>query len=186
MPWIKTIDESEAMESLKDIYNDLERKRGKVANILKIHSLLPKTMETHMALYLSVMFNQSKISREDRELLAIIVSMTNQCQYCIFHHAKALNNYWKNKERIKNLLDHGYKNVRLSQRQLQQLNYAEKLTLSPHQITEEDIMKLKNIGLSDEEILQINLVVSYFNFVNRIVLGLNVEFSEEEISGYKY
>ena len=186
MPWIKTIEESEATDLLKDIYDEIERKRGKVSNIMKIHYLIPRTIETHMDLYLSIMFNRSTISREDRELLAIIVSMTNQCQYCIFHHAEALNNYWKNDERIKDLLDHGYKNLELSQRQRFLLDYGEKLTLSPHLITEEDITKLKNVGLSDEEILQVNLVISYFNFVNRIVLGLNVEFSEEEISGYKY
>jgi len=42
------------------------------------------------------------------------------------------------------------------------------------------------VGLTDEEILSVNLVTSYFNFVNRIALGLGVEFSEEEIKGYKY
>ena len=40
--------------------------------------------------------------------------------------------------------------------------------------------------LTDEDILNINLVVSYFNFVNRIANGLGVEFSEEEVKGYKY
>ncbi|RMG29506.1 MAG: peroxidase, partial [Methanobacteriota archaeon] len=29
-------------------------------------------------------------------------------------------------------------------------------------------------------------ITSYFNFVNRIVLGLGVSYSEEEVAGYKY
>jgi uncharacterized protein YciW len=45
---------------------------------------------------------------------------------------------------------------------------------------------LKQNGWNDEDILLTNLIVSYFNFVNRIALGLGVEFSEEEVKGYKY
>jgi hypothetical protein len=39
--------------------------------------------------------------------------------------------------------------------------------------------------LADEDILLANLVVAYFNFVNRIALGLGVEHGAEEVSGYK-
>jgi len=44
----------------------------------------------------------------------------------------------------------------------------------------------KEIGLSDRNILDINLIASYFNFVNRIALGLGVKFSNDEIRGYKF
>jgi hypothetical protein len=40
--------------------------------------------------------------------------------------------------------------------------------------------------LTDEEVLNVNLVASYFNFANRVVQGLGVEFSEDEVRGYKY
>ena len=40
--------------------------------------------------------------------------------------------------------------------------------------------------MTDEEILNVNLVAGYFNFANRVVQGLGVEASADEISGYKY
>ena len=40
------------------------------------------------------------------------------------------------------------------------------------------------MGLSDRDILDVTLVTAYFNFVNRIALGLGVEFSETELKGY--
>lgn len=43
-----------------------------------------------------------------------------------------------------------------------------------------------NRGFSDTDILTINLITSYFNFVNRIALGLGVGFSDDEITGYMY
>jgi alkylhydroperoxidase family enzyme len=53
-------------------------------------------------------------------------------------------------------------------------------------MTGEDVERLRRTGFSDEEILSINLITSYFNFVNRVAEGLGVEFSEEEVQGYNY
>jgi uncharacterized protein YciW len=53
-------------------------------------------------------------------------------------------------------------------------------------LTQNDITKLQKAGFSDDDILSINLITSYFNFVNRVALGLGVEFSEDEARGYRY
>lgn len=66
------------------------------------------------------------------------------------------------------------------------LEYAFKLTKKPHAINQANINNLRDSEFSDEEILNINLVTSYFNFVNRITLGLGVESTPEEVRGYKY
>ncbi len=59
------------------------------------------------------------------------------------------------------------------------LDYAKSLTIKPTSVKENIIKKLKNIGFSDEDILDINQVVSYFNYVNRIVEGLGVNLETE-------
>jgi alkylhydroperoxidase family enzyme len=45
---------------------------------------------------------------------------------------------------------------------------------------------LKDAGLTDKEILRANLIASYFNFSNRIALGLGVELEEGKARTYKY
>lgn len=55
------------------------------------------------------------------------------------------------------------------------LRYARKLTAQPWTVTEEDVQELRASEFSDKAILQINLVVDYFNFVNRLASGLGVE-----------
>jgi len=40
-------------------------------------------------------------------------------------------------------------------------------------------------GLSDKDMLDMTLIVAYFNFVNRIALGLRVAFNAEKLTGYK-
>ncbi|MDQ3522084.1 MAG: carboxymuconolactone decarboxylase family protein, partial [Gemmatimonadota bacterium] len=63
-------------------------------------SLHPAAMQAHMDLYMAVMFQRSGISREERELIAVVVSAANRCAYCVSHHAAALNAYWKDQERV--------------------------------------------------------------------------------------
>lgn len=70
---------------------------------MKIHSLNPDSMEAHMNLYLILMFGESGLSRSERELIAVVVSVTNKCAYCINHHSVALNNYWNDEDKIKKL-----------------------------------------------------------------------------------
>lgn len=54
------------------------------------------------------------------------------------------------------------------------LEYVEKITLRPARITSEDIDALRNAGFDDLAILQINLIASWFNYINRVADGLGV------------
>jgi alkylhydroperoxidase family enzyme len=66
------------------------------------------------------------------------------------------------------------------------LEYAIKLTNHPEKVIEADVDKLRTAGLPEEAILRVNLIVSYFNFVNRIVSGLGVQLESKESRTYKY
>jgi uncharacterized peroxidase-related enzyme len=65
------------------------------------------------------------------------------------------------------------------------VRHAEKLTSAPGAMTESDLFELRAVGLSDRDILDLTLITAYFNFVNRVALGLGVSFSAEELSGYR-
>ncbi|MFC2094520.1 peroxidase-related enzyme [Bacteroidota bacterium] len=185
MPHIKTVELNEAVGELKDIYSKVVGERGKLSNILKIHSLLPKTMITHLDFYMSVMFDKEGIRRDDAELIATVVSAANKCDYCVNHHTEALKFYWKDEEKVKRAAE-DFRKLDLSEKQIAMLEFAEKLTLYPGNMKEDDVDGLRVNGFSDEEILSITLITNYFNFVNRMANGLGVDFSEEEIKGYKY
>lgn len=59
------------------------------------------------------------------------------------------------------------------------LVYAEKLTLQPAEMVEDDLLPLREAGLDDRAILEANLVVAYFAYVNRIADGLGVQLEPE-------
>ena len=53
--------------------------------------------------------------------------------------------------------------------------YALKLTRTPHDMVESDLAPLRASGLTDRDIVDLNQVVAYFNYVNRVADGLGVE-----------
>jgi len=58
------------------------------------------------------------------------------------------------------------------------LDYAVKLTRAPESVSERDVERLREVGLTDGEILDTCQVVAYYNFVNRMAQGLGVELEE--------
>lgn len=60
------------------------------------------------------------------------------------------------------------------------VEFARKLTSEPGAMKATDVAVLRDAGLTDRAILDATLVVSYFNFVNRIAEGLGVELETGE------
>ncbi|MFO8088039.1 MAG: peroxidase-related enzyme [Bacteroidales bacterium] len=148
--------------------------------------LRPESIVAHMDLYMEIMFTKSELSRAEREMMAVVVSAANACEYCQMHHAQALNHYWKNDEKISRLrID--FETADLTTRELVLCSFANLLTVNPEAYRDEKYLApVKKIGIADNGILDATLVVAYFNFVNRIVMALGLEVSDEEMKGYKY
>jgi uncharacterized peroxidase-related enzyme len=183
MAYITTIPPEAAEGELKALYTELSRSRGKIANILQVHSLRPSALRAHMTLYMDLMFAPGGLSRRERELIAVVVSRANECGYCIAHHAEALARYVSDPTLLE-AVSRGDDAAGLTDRERALSNYARGLTLRPGAATRDDVDALRAEGLDDSEILLANLIVAYFNFVNRIALGLGTETSNEEVSGY--
>ena len=185
MPYIDQIDYERSSGELREIYDELIGSRGKLANIHMIQSLHPKSITAHMKLYMELMFGKSPLRRYQRELLGVVVSRTNNCDYCIKHHAEALNFFWKDEPKT-NAFAEDYKSVELKRKDYLLAEMAEKLTREPNYTGKEQLLDaLRAEKLDDRAILDATLIIAYFNFVNRIVLntGLNLE---ENHGGYKY
>ena len=81
MAFIKMIDEEKAEGKLKKIYETIVGKNGIMANVLKIQSLNPDALKAHYDFYKVLIHGKSALSRAQREMIATIVSVQNQCHY---------------------------------------------------------------------------------------------------------
>jgi uncharacterized peroxidase-related enzyme len=178
MSWIKTIDFAEASDALKKIYKRVTGPNNNVDNVLKIHSLRPHTLVGHMALYKNVLHNSNNtLPKWYLESLGTYVSHLNQCNYCVEHHAEGLKRLLDNDEKYSEIranIKSDQLEKSFDEKMLEGFRYAKKLTLAHHTIFQKDIEALRSVGYDDGEVLEINQLVSYFNYVNRTVVGLGV------------
>lgn len=71
-----------------------------------------------------------------------------------------------------------YRTADLKPRQRAMLDYTDKLTRTPWDMTEEDLRPLRAAGLDDRAILDVNQTAAYYAYVNRVADGLGVVLDE--------
>jgi alkylhydroperoxidase family enzyme len=81
VPYIRLIDEDDAEGLLKEEYDAAVERAGKIFNILKAMSLRPPVLKASIELYREIMFGESGLSRQERELLATVASAAQSCHY---------------------------------------------------------------------------------------------------------
>ena len=81
MAHIRQVRDDEATGRLKAVYDEAIARAGKVFGILRVQSLNPPVLDASIAMYKTIMFGASPLSRARRELIATVVSRANDCFY---------------------------------------------------------------------------------------------------------
>ena len=185
--WIRMLSDDEADADLADALSGARTPHGTVDNVLRVHSLRPNTMRGHMTLYKAALHDEANtIPMWLQETVASYVSILNNCPY-------SLDNHWANARHLMGddakadavwaALQSSRPEEALDGAALAMCRYAEKLTLEPGAMTAADVDALRAEGLDDGQILEINQIICYFNYVNRSINGLGVT-TEGDIVGY--
>lgn len=81
MPYIRQITIDQASGLVKRELEKAVKRAGRVWNIVQIMSLNGRVMKSSMEMYGATMFANSPLSRQQREMLAVVVSKVNHCVY---------------------------------------------------------------------------------------------------------
>jgi len=164
-----------ASPEVKEIYE--KTLRGKPGNVQKALAHRPEMLKNFLAFYASV---GRSLERKLYELIYIRVSLINGCRYCTQHHLASSKRVGLTSEDWAALKAGDYS--RYSEKEKAALTYIDKLTRSPHEISNADFANLKK-HFPDPEIVDIHLLTGLANLTNRFTdpLGLEVEFPEEKI-----
>ena len=178
MTWIKTVKFEEAIGEVKELYQRIKGPNDNVDNIMMAHSLRPHSMVGHMALYKNVIHHpRNTLPKWLLEAIGVCVSSINNCDYCLEHHYEGMRKLLNDEERSKNIriaLERGKAEEVFEGIELAAIMYSVNLTLTPEKISLNDIEGLREAGLDDGQILEINQVAASFAYANRMVLGLGV------------
>jgi uncharacterized peroxidase-related enzyme len=175
MARINLIGMESASPEVKEIYE--KTLRGKPGNAQKALAHRPEMLKNFLPFYASV---GRSLDRKLYELIYIRVSLINQCHYCTQHHLSSSKRVGLTADDWTALKAGNYS--RYSEKERTALTYIEKLTRTPHDITDGDFVPLKK-EFTEPEIVDIHLLTGLANLTNRFTdpLGLEVEFPEEKI-----
>jgi uncharacterized peroxidase-related enzyme len=160
-------------DDLKAAYAKCIEKLGFVPNVLQAYSLRPQKLRNFMAMYNELMLAPSGLSKLEREMVAVVVSSANRCYYCLVAHGQAVRKLSGDSE-LGEMMVMNYRVAKLDRRQRAMLDFAWKLTATPHDVGEEDRAALRAAGLGAEDIFDLAEVVAFFNMSNRMAYGVDM------------
>eukprot|EP01092_Planopodium_desertum_P011829 TRINITY_DN54623_c0_g1_i3.p1 TRINITY_DN54623_c0_g1~~TRINITY_DN54623_c0_g1_i3.p1 ORF type:complete len:138 (-),score=2.06 TRINITY_DN54623_c0_g1_i3:61-474(-) len=117
--------------------------------------------------------DESTLTKLERELIAVAVSSVNRCYYCLVAHGSAVRALSKVPE-LGELMVMNYRLAQLSDKHRAMLDFAVKLTETPHLVDEADRAKLRKVEFSEREIWDICEVAGFFNMSNRVASGTDM------------
>ena len=186
--WIRMISDDEAGPKLCEALELARTPHGTVDNVMRVHSLRPNSMRGHVMLYRAALQDDDNtLPVWLQETIGSYVSLLNRCEYSYANHwtnARTLIGDEVRAELIREALRTGQLDLAFDGRELAVLEYAKKLTTSPGDVVENDVIRLRDSGLDDGQILEANQIIAYFNYVNRHLNGLGVTTSGDVIGYY--
>ena len=186
--WISMISDQDASPELKAALELARTPAGTVDNVMRVHSHRPSTMVGHVKLYRAALHDASNTVPEwFQETIASYVSLINRCDYSYANHWANARHLIGDETRaivIEAALRAGEPQQAFTGKELAMLEYAAKLTREPGNMVEADVARMRSLGADDGQILEVNQVCGYFNYVNRLLNGLGVSLAGDVVGYY--
>ncbi len=160
-------------EDLQKYFKICEEKLGLVPNVLQAYSLRPNRLRKFIDVYNEIMLGESKLTKLEREMIAVVVSSCNRCYYCLVAHGQAVRQLSDNEE-LGEMLVMNYRVAKLDNRMRAVLDFAWNLSESPAHTSDDDRQALFDVGIGNEEYFDICETVAFFNMTNRMAHGVDM------------
>ncbi len=175
MTWIETIAPQDAEGVLREAYDWQARKLGEPTTFTQLGSLYPELVLERLKLYKVVEGSGSGLTKAERALAAFVTSARNQTPHCSSGLRLQLGEFGVDPGLVARIwAGEAEGTVSGDPRTDAILTYSGKLTSAPGSIAEDDIQQLRDVGLSDLDIVDLNNLVAYYNYVNRVANGLGL------------
>ena len=172
MAFIPPITEQEASGALAQAYADVRSAYGTVPDFFLVQGARPDLIAAEFGLSEAIS-KDAALPRAVKEKIGLVVSGINHSSYCIAVHSEALHHLGVPKSLARQLaID--YPSAPASEPEKALFRFADKLTRQPGEIAASDVDELRRHAWNDAQIHETVLAAAWFNFVNRISVGLGL------------
>jgi len=171
--WFPVPDEAELPDDLRSMFAKARERLGFVPNVFRVYAFRPERLSAWFAHFRQLHRPSDQLTAADREMIAVVVSAANRCLYCLVAHGAALRDELGDPvlgERV----SYDWRRAGLDPRRTAICAYAEKLTLTPGEITRGDLQTLLDVGLTLEEAWDVAEISAMYNLTNRMAMATNM------------
>ena len=179
--WFPVPADAELPDGLRGLFAKARERIGFVPNVFRVYAFRPDRLSAWFAHFRQLHEPTDGLDAADREMIAVVVSSANGCLYCLIAHGAALREALGDPvlgERI----SYDWRRAGLDHRRTAICAYAEKLTVSPREVTRDDLRTLLDAGLTLEEAWDVAEIAAMYNLTNRMAMATNM-LPNEEYSG---
>jgi len=159
-------DIAELPEDLRERILDVQR-TGFVPNVFLAMAHRPAELRAFIGYHDALMDSDVGLTRAEREMIVVATSAARQCPYCVVAHGAILRVRAKD-PLLSDFISTSYRAAAISERQRAMLDYAFKVSLTPEQVEEADLQRLREHGFDDEAIWDIGAITAFFAMSNRM------------------
>lgn len=153
------------------LWDRAAEKLGFVPNVMKVYAYKPQRFLRWWAHYDELMRGSSGLSKAQREMIAVVVSTTNRCHYCVVSHSAALRVLTGDAQLV-DQLGVNYRHAPIGERERAMLDLAVKVTEASYRVSPDDYKPLLEAGWTESDVWDVIEVASMFNFTNRMASSL--------------
>ena len=172
--WLRIPDEASPAPKIAAMWEESKKRLGYVREFLKLPFESDRLF--HFQSYVNRLMRSDDclLTGQERELVALVVSLENRCEACIITHAGALAAHGMAKRTIDVVLCN-WRRAPLTPREMALAEFGANLTVRPQEASEAALDGLREAGVSEAEILEAVQIVAIFNATNRLNAGLGVK-----------
>lgn len=170
---MQPLERADASPEAQAIYDEIEAAFGMVPNLFKTYAHFPPLLAANWAKTKALMMG-GRLSRKLKEMIAVLVSQANACRYCVAAHTMMLQHLGFAPEKTAQLIQ-DVASVGLPEVEQAVLRLVRQSTTDPARVTDGDIARLRELGLSDVELVEALGVMELFTGYNKFLDALAVE-----------
>ena len=165
MSFLKTVAEEEATGEVAAMYADDIEHNGYLPNYSRIFSLHPGAYQAWGGLILSI---RGAMDRRRYELATMEAANQLRSTYCSLAHGSILEEKFFDTEELRKIVSGQAQSV-LTDVEFEIVAFAKKVAADATSVTEEDIARLRDAGLTDREIFDLVLAVAARSFFTKVL-----------------
>jgi uncharacterized peroxidase-related enzyme len=168
--WLSPLDVVQATDLQQAVLDESHpQARASAYYLTLIHQ--PLMLRHRSAAYNAIMYAPGGAPRAERELAAMVVSVTNGCVYCTSVHAQRFAQLARRHDTVEQVFRNPA-TAGVDERERAIARFAQAVTLRPHTLAAADVAPLRQLGMGAEQILDLLHAAAIFGWANRLMHNL--------------